>query len=102
VGRAATLIPGVRLKRLPLYYLRPLIEPPNLAKAPGAGCATLARLVAAVYDPKAYTKPSDAHGTFRRQTDATMTETIYTISDERSFTQRFLNEKPPIPIRTSH
>lgn len=53
-------------------------------------------------DPKAYTKPWDAHITFKRAADETMTETIYTISDELSFRQRFLNEKPPIPIRPSH
>ncbi len=53
-------------------------------------------------DPKAYTKPWDAQLTFKRVTDGIMTETIYTISDELSFRQRFLNEKPPIPIRPSN
>ena len=50
-------------------------------------------------DPKAYTKPWDGHLTFKLKTDGVMTETIYTISDELSFRQRFLGEKPPIPIR---
>jgi hypothetical protein len=53
-------------------------------------------------DPKAYTKPWDAQLTFKLVTDGIMTETIYTISDELSFRQRFLNEKPPIPIRPSN
>ena len=53
-------------------------------------------------DPKAYTKPWDAHLTFKLVKDGIMTEIIYTISDELSFRQKFLNEKPPIPIRTSH
>jgi hypothetical protein len=50
-------------------------------------------------DPKAYTKPWDASLTFKQVNDGIMTEIIYTISDELSFRQRFLNEKPPIPIR---
>lgn len=50
-------------------------------------------------DPKAYTKPWDGELTFKLKNDGVMTETIYTISDELSFRQRFLNEKPPIPIR---
>jgi hypothetical protein len=53
-------------------------------------------------DPKAYTKPWDAHLTFKLVKDGIMTETIYTISDELSFRQRFLGEKPPIPIRPSN
>jgi hypothetical protein len=53
-------------------------------------------------DPKAYTKPWDGQLTFKLKTDGVMTETIYTISDELSFRQRFLNEKPAIPIRPSH
>jgi hypothetical protein len=53
-------------------------------------------------DPKAYTKPWDASLTFKQVNDGIMTETIYTISDELSFRQRFLNEKPPIPIRPSN
>ena len=56
--------------------------------------------MAAVYDPKAYTKPWDAHVTSKRATDATMTETIYAISDEGGFRQRLLNEKPPIPVQS--
>lgn len=50
-------------------------------------------------DPKAYTKPWDGQLTFKLKNDGIMTETIYTISDELSFRQRFLNEKPGIPIR---
>jgi len=53
-------------------------------------------------DPKAYTKPWDGQLTFKLVKDGIMTEIIYTISDELSFRQRFLNEKPPIPIRSSH
>jgi len=51
-------------------------------------------------DPKAYTKPWSGQLTFKLQTDGIMTENIYTISDELKFRQRFLNEKPSIPIRT--
>jgi len=50
-------------------------------------------------DPTAYTKPWSGQLTFKLVKDEVMTETIYTISDELSFRQRFLNEKPPIPIR---
>lgn len=50
-------------------------------------------------DPKAYTKPWDGELTFKLKADGIMTETIYTISDELGFRQRFLNEKPAIPIR---
>jgi len=53
-------------------------------------------------DPKAYTKPWNGKLTFKLKTDGLMTENIYTISDELSFRQRFLNEKPSIPIRSSH
>ena len=53
-------------------------------------------------DPKAYAKPWSSQLEFKLKTDGIMTETIYTISDELSFRQRFLNEKPPIPIRTSN
>jgi hypothetical protein len=53
-------------------------------------------------DPKAYTKPWSSQLTFKLKNDGIMTETIYTISDELSFRQRFLNEKPPIPIRASN
>ena len=52
-------------------------------------------------DPKAYSKPWDAQLTFKLKNDGIMTETIYTISDELSFRQRFLNEKPNIPIRST-
>jgi hypothetical protein len=53
-------------------------------------------------DPKAYTKPWNAQLTFKLKTDGVMTEIMYTISDELNFRQRFLNEKPPIPIRPSN
>ena len=53
-------------------------------------------------DPKAYTKPWNGKLAFKLKTDGIMTENIYTISDELSFRQRFLNEKPSIPIRSSH
>ena len=53
-------------------------------------------------DPKAYAKPWDGQLAFKLKTDGIMTETIYTISDELRFRQRFLNEKPTIPIRPSH
>jgi hypothetical protein len=53
-------------------------------------------------DPKAYTRPWEGQLTFKLKNDGIMTETIYTISDELSFRQRFLNEKPPLPIRPSN
>jgi hypothetical protein len=53
-------------------------------------------------DPKAYTKPWNGKLTFKLKNDGIMTENIYTISDELNFRQRFLNEKPSIPIRPSH
>jgi len=53
-------------------------------------------------DPKAYAKPWEGQLAFKLKTDGIMTETIYTISDELRFRQRFLNEKPTIPIRPSH
>jgi hypothetical protein len=53
-------------------------------------------------DPKAYTKPWNGKLTFKLKTVGIMTENIYTISDELNFRQRFLNEKPSIPIRSGH
>jgi len=50
-------------------------------------------------DPKAYTKPWDGELKFKLVHDGLMTENIYTITDELSFRQKFLNEKSPIPIR---
>ena len=50
-------------------------------------------------DPKAYSKPWDGELTFKLKPDGVMTETIYTISDELGFRQRFLHEKPGIPVR---
>ena len=53
-------------------------------------------------DPKAYTKPWNSELKFKLVNDGIMTEIIYTISDELRFRERFLNEKPPIPIRANH
>ena len=53
-------------------------------------------------DPKAYTKPWDGELTFKLKPDAIMTETIYTISDELGFRERFLHEKPAIPVRPTN
>jgi hypothetical protein len=50
-------------------------------------------------DPGAFTKPWSASLIFRPAPDGTMTETIYTISDELRFRERFLQQKPAIPIR---
>jgi hypothetical protein len=52
-----------------------------------------------IEDPVAYTRPWTSQLTFARARDATMTETIYTISNELRFRERFLGEKPGIPIR---
>jgi len=50
-------------------------------------------------DAKAYTKPWSAQLAFKLVNDGSMTETIYTISDELRFRERFLHQKPNIPIR---
>ncbi len=50
-------------------------------------------------DPGAFTKPWTAHLIFRPSPDGSMTENIYTISDELRFRERFLNQKVNIPIR---
>jgi hypothetical protein len=50
-------------------------------------------------DPKAFTQPWSSQVSFKRAPDNTMTETIFTISDELRFRERFLKQKPTIPIR---
>ena len=50
-------------------------------------------------DPGAFTKPWTAHLIFKPSPDGSMTENIYTISDELRFRERFLNQKVNIPIR---
>jgi hypothetical protein len=50
-------------------------------------------------DPGAFTKPWSAQVTFERVEDGSMIETIYTISDELRFRERFLGVPSPIPIR---
>jgi hypothetical protein len=50
-------------------------------------------------DPKAFTKPWSAQLTFTPVRDGSMTESIFTISDELRFRERFLQQKVTIPIR---
>jgi len=50
-------------------------------------------------DPGAFTKPWTAHLIYKPSPDGSMTENIYTISDELRFRERFLNQKVNIPIR---
>src|SRR5262249_52317338 len=50
-------------------------------------------------DPGAFTKPWTAHLIYKPSPDGTMSENIYTISDELRFRERFLNQKVNIPIR---
>ena len=50
-------------------------------------------------DPGAFTKPWTAHLIFKPSPDGSMSENIYTISDELRFRERFLNQKVNIPIR---
>jgi hypothetical protein len=50
-------------------------------------------------DPGAFTNPWSAHLKFERVQDGAMTETIFTISDELRFRERFLGVPSPIPIR---
>ena len=50
-------------------------------------------------DPGAFTKPWSAQLKFQRVQDGSMIETIYTISDELRFRERFLGVPSPIPIR---
>jgi hypothetical protein len=50
-------------------------------------------------DPGAFTKPWTAQLKFEHLDDGSMIETIYTISDELRFRERFLGVPAPIPIR---
>jgi hypothetical protein len=50
-------------------------------------------------DSGAFTKPWSAQLKFERVDDGAMIETIYTISDELRFRERFLGVPAPIPIR---
>jgi len=50
-------------------------------------------------DPVAYSRPWTAQHTFKLVPDGTMTETVTTISDELHYRERYLNQKPAIPIR---
>ena len=50
-------------------------------------------------DPGAFTKPWSAQVSFERVQDGSMVETIFTISDELRFRERFLGVPSPIPIR---
>jgi len=52
-----------------------------------------------VEDPGAFTAPWTAQLQFNRVDDGAMIETIYTISDELRFRERFLGVPSPIPIR---
>jgi hypothetical protein len=50
-------------------------------------------------DPGAFTKPWSVELKFARVQDGSMIETIFTISDELRFRERFLGVPSPIPIR---
>jgi hypothetical protein len=50
-------------------------------------------------DPIAYTHPWNSTLTAKLVHDGKMTETVTTMSDELRYRERFLNEKPSIPIR---
>jgi hypothetical protein len=50
-------------------------------------------------DPGAFTRPWSAQVQFQRAADGSMMETIFTISDELRFRERFLGVPSPIPIR---
>jgi hypothetical protein len=50
-------------------------------------------------DPGAFTKPWSIENKYQRVEDGAMIETIYTISDELRFRERFLGVPSPIPIR---
>jgi hypothetical protein len=52
-----------------------------------------------VEDPGAFTKPWSTQLKFERVQDGSMIETIFTISDELRFRERFLGVPAPIPIR---
>jgi hypothetical protein len=46
-----------------------------------------------------YTKPWTTQLKFKLVRDGVMTENVYTISNELRFRERFLGEKPAVPIR---
>src|ERR1041385_1992706 len=50
-------------------------------------------------DPVAYTRPWTAQHTFKLVPNGKMTEVITTMSDELHYRERFLQQKPPVPIR---
>jgi hypothetical protein len=50
-------------------------------------------------DPIAYTRPWTAEHTWKRVPDGLMVETVTTMSDEWRYRERYLKQKPPIPIR---
>ena len=50
-------------------------------------------------DPGAFTKPWSVQLEYERVQDGSMIETIFTISDELRFRERFLGVPSPIPIR---
>jgi hypothetical protein len=50
-------------------------------------------------DPVAYTKPWTSQHTFKLVPDGKMTEVVTTMSDELRYRERFLQQKPPVPIR---
>ena len=50
-------------------------------------------------DPVAYTHPWTSQYTCKLVADDKMTEVITTMSDELHYRERFLNQKPPVPIR---
>ena len=52
-----------------------------------------------IEDPAAYTHPWNAEHTFKLVPNAKMTEVITTLSDELHYRERFLQQKPAIPIR---
>ena len=50
-------------------------------------------------DPVAYTNPWNSQHTLKLVPDPTMGEIITTMSDELHYRERYLKQKPPIPIR---
>ncbi len=50
-------------------------------------------------DPVAYTHPWNSQYKFRLVPGGKMTETVTTMSDELRYRERFLNQKPAVPIR---
>ena len=50
-------------------------------------------------DPVAYTHPWTSQHTFKLVPGGKMTEVVTTMSDELHYRERFLKQKPPVPIR---